>query len=111
MEDFDSLTEHIEKKVPHPFYASSQSAYDSVKNAVLKKLNSNMSVIQFYRTVYPLIQILNDAHFSIYLNDNSNKSADSVLYFPFKVLIDSNRLFIRKNLSHETTIPQGADFL
>ena len=68
--DFKALTIHIEKDVPHPYYACPKNNYDSVKRIVMSKLHDSMSVFELYKTIYPLVQILNDAHFSIHLPDN-----------------------------------------
>ena len=90
-EDFKALTMHIEKDVPHPYYTCPKNSYDSVKRIVMKKLHDSMSVFELYRTIYPLVQILNDSHFSILLPKISNEP-DTTLYFPFKVILKNNQL-------------------
>ena len=109
-EDFKSLTDHIEKDVPHPYYSCPQETYDSVKRIVAGRLKDSMSVSDVYKAFYPLVQILNDAHFSIHLSDNY-KYPDGTLYFPFKVIINKNQLFIDENLSSNTTIKSGEEII
>lgn len=109
-EDFKALTEHIKKEVPHPYYGCPQESYDSVKRIVAGELKDSMSISDVYRIFYPLVQILNDAHFSIHLSDNY-KDPDGTLYFPFKVIINNNQLFIDKNLSSNTDIKSGEEVI
>jgi hypothetical protein len=108
-QDFKVLTKDIEKDVPHPYYACSPKAYDSVKNMVANSLHDSMSVLELYRAIYPLVQILNDAHFSIHLPDNFEET--DILYFPFKVCITNNQLFVKENLSDNKTIKKGDEII
>lgn len=112
-EDFDTLTRHIEKDVPDPFYSSSKTAYDSVKREVMAALNGSMTAMQFYRTVYPLIQILNDAHFAFIPGENSSKESANHprLFFPFKVAIRNDQLFVLDNYSTDTAIEKGDEII
>lgn len=109
-EDFKALTLHIAKDVPHPFYTCPKNKYDSVKKIVANKLHDSMSVSELFRTIYPLVQILNDAHFSIHLPDNF-KEPDGTLYFPFKIILKNNQLFVFKNLSSNTAIKSGDEII
>jgi hypothetical protein len=109
-EDFKALTTHIEKDVPHPYYTCPKNSYDSLKRIVMKKLHDSMSVFELYRTIYPLVQILNDSHFSILLPKSSNEP-DTTLYFPFKVILKNNQLFVFKNLSSNTAIKCGDEII
>lgn len=109
-EDFKALTMHIEKDVPHPYYTCPKNSYDSVKKIVANKLHDSMSVSELYRTIYPLVQILNDAHFSILLPKSSNEP-DTTLYFPFKVILKNNQLFVFKNLSSNAAIKCGDEII
>ncbi len=111
--DLSIITRHIEKDVPDPFYACPKSAYDSVKKKVYAELKDSMTSIQFYRTVYPLIQILNNSSFTIKPNEKILNlfKKDSLLFFPFKVLIQGNRLFVLSNLSSDKTIQKGNEII
>lgn len=109
-EDFKALTMHIEKDVPHPYYTCPKNSYDSVKRIVMNKLRDSMSVFELYRIIYPLVQILNDSHFSILLPKSSNEP-DTTLYFPFKVILKNNQLVVFKNLSSNTAIKCGDEII
>ncbi len=109
-EDFAAFTSHIEKEVPHPYYSCPKNKYDSVKNIVASALADSMTVVQEYRAFYPLVQILNDAHFSIHLPD-SFTAVDSNLYFPLKVILKDNQLFVLKNLSSSPEIKKGEEIV
>jgi C-terminal processing protease CtpA/Prc len=109
-EDFKALTDHIEKDVPHPYYSCPKETYDSVKRIVAATLKDSMSVSDVYRAFYPLVQVLNDAHFSIHLSHNY-KDPVGTLYFPIEVIINNNQLFVDKNLSSNTAIKRGDEII
>ncbi|AHF17256.1 hypothetical protein NIASO_04685 [Niabella soli DSM 19437] len=95
--DFAQLTKIIETNVPVPFYNCSRAVYDSVKKGIASAIPGSAGVQDVYRIFYPLIQILNDAHFSIHLPNDF--FSDTMRYFPFKVIIQGNKLFVKENLS------------
>lgn len=107
--DFDQLTKIIETNVPTPFYSSSKSVYDSLKKAISIDIPNYSSVKEVYKLFYPLVQTLNDAHFSIHLPDDF--FSDSSKYFPLKVIIQGNKLFIKENLSVDKRIQNGDEIV
>ncbi len=108
-EDFNELTNIIETKVPSPFYYSSREKYDSVKKYLKKHIPDSASLNDIYKTLYTLVQTLNDAHFSLYLPDNY--FSERIQYFPFKVLIVGNKLFVKENCSSEKRIERGSEII
>lgn len=109
-EDFSELTEKIESGVPNAFYYCSKSDYHLIKNSVYNQLEDNMTVQEFFRVLYPLVQFLNDAHFSIHLPDNITEDKN-VSYFPVKVIISENRLYTQEDLSSVKQIEKGEEIL
>lgn len=108
--DFKALTGHIERDVPYPYYSCPKKSYDSVKRIIAATLHDSMSVSEIYKTFYPLVQILNDAHFSIHLPVNYEEP-DNILYFPLRIILKNNRLYVRKNLSNNTNIESGDEII
>lgn len=112
-EDFYVITSHIEKEVPNPYYSCPKARYDALKSEIYAQLEDSMTSIQFYRTVYPLIRTLNDAHFSIKPSDAvlQQSEADSLLFFPFKVQILGDQLFVIENCSADSTAMPGEEII
>lgn len=108
--DFKALTRHIERDVPYPYYSCPKKSYDSVKRIVAATLHDSMSVVEEYKIFYPLVQILNDAHFSIHLPPDHGE-LDSGLYFPLTIILKNNRLFVDKNLSTNANIESGDEII
>lgn len=107
-EDFFDLTQKIESGVPNPYYYCSKQDYDSVKTSVLNKLKDGMTIQETFRVFYPLIQCLNDAHFSIHLPDEIIEN-ENITYFPVRVIIDGDKLYALEDLSVLSQIKNGEE--
>lgn len=107
--DFAQLTKIIETNVPAPFYNCSKAKYDSIKNSISLNIPDSASLKEVYRKFYPLVQIINDAHFSLHLPEGY--FSDSTSYFPFKVIIQGDKIFIKENLSVKTGIKRGSEIV
>lgn len=105
-EDFYELTKKIETGVPEPFYHSSKSIYDSVKNSVYHGLKENITTEEVFRLFYPLIQCLNDAHFSLHLPESTD---EKISYFPLRIFIHENRLFVLEDFASENHLNKGEE--
>lgn len=109
-EDFLQLTEKIESEVPNAFYYCYQSDYNLVKNSILSQLQTNMTSQEVYQLFYPLIQTLNDAHFSIHLPDAIIEKEVNT-YFPLRVIINGQRIYCLQDLSDVNQIKKGEEIL
>mgnify|MGYP001270396931 CR=1 FL=1 len=109
-EDFYQLTEKIEKEVPNAFYNCDKSDYELVKQKAYNQLTDGMTTQSLYRVLYPLVQYLNDAHFSVHLPDDIMNDS-KISYFPIKVLIHNDRLYALEDLSSEPQIKKGEEIL
>lgn len=107
--DFIQLTKIIETKVPAPFYNCSRAKYDSVKKSISFSIPDSAKLKEVYRRFYPLVQVLNDAHFSLHLPDGY--FSDSTKYFPFKVVIQGYKIFVKDNLSTDNRIEKGKEII
>jgi hypothetical protein len=112
--DFDKITKMIEQETPNAFYLCSKSSYDSLKAIIKVELNTSLSPIEFYKKVEPLISLLNDGHFQLFLGDsvvNSLENDNPFLYFPITVFVNGNRLYANVNLSFDPRIDKGMEIL
>lgn len=108
-QDFNELTNTIETKIPSPFYNCLKGKYDSVKQHIQTNIPDSASLSNLYKLFYPLVQVLNDAHFSLYLPDNY--FANTTKYFPFKIIIIGDKIFVKENLSNEKNIQKGNEII
>lgn len=112
--DFRQVTSAIEQQTPSPFYMCGKAAYDSMKIKIYKSLVKPLSPIQFYQKLSPLIALLNDEHFQLFIATSTLKQLETdnpALYFPFSVFIDGNKMYTNKNLSSDTLIRKGTEIL
>lgn len=107
--DFAQLTATIASDVPFPFYSCPKSKYDSVKENIRRNIPDSADAKTVFRLFYPLVQALNDAHFSLRLPDDH--FPDSTAYFPFKVVIQGDRIFVKENLSADSSILKGDEIM
>ncbi len=103
-QDFNELTNTIETKIPSPFYNCLKEKYDSVKQHIQTNIPDSASLSNLYKLFYPLVQVLNDAHFSLYLPDNY--FANTTKYLPVKIIIIGDKIFVKENLSNEKKHPK-----
>lgn len=105
-EDFSELVQHIETGAPEPFYRCSRAAYNALKDSVYRGLKEGMTVQEAFRAFYPLVQVLNDAHFAIYLPDSLiDKEVKG--YLPVRVLLDGDRIYVLEDLSPSRQLAVG----
>lgn len=109
-DDFLELITKIEAGVPNAFYYSAKSEYESIKKEVSSKLRDGMTVRELFQVFYPLIRCLNDAHFSIHLPDELMEENNNS-YFPLRVIIHENRLYVLEDLSTTKRIKKGTEIL
>lgn len=108
-QDFNEITNIIETKVPSPFYNCPKEKYDSVKQHIQANIPNSAGLSDLYKLFYPLVQTLNDAHFSLHFPDNY--FANTTKYFPFKIIIPRDKIFVKENLSDEKSIGKGNEVI
>lgn len=104
-EDFNLIIQKIEREVPYPFITADKTNYQIVKNHIENSIKERMSIRDVYRMFYPLIQSLHDAHFALY----PGNVPDSILYFPYKITINNNCIYVNESLTPENPIPAGTE--
>nr|WP_294794805.1 S41 family peptidase [uncultured Mucilaginibacter sp.] len=112
--DFRQVTSAIEQQTPNPFYMCGKAAYDSIKIKIYKSLDKPLSPIQFYQKLSPLIALLEDEHFQLFIGTGTLKQLEAdnpTLYFPFSVFVDGNKMYTNKNFSSDTLIRKGTEIL
>ena len=78
-----------------------QSKIDSLK----KTIKSPMSALDLFRIMQPIISI--DGHTTLNYTGEIYPKMDNP-FFPFKVVIDCNRLYVKENLSGNKSISKGS---
>ncbi len=107
-EDFFEMTKKIEQNIPEPYYHCTKAGYDSVKSSIYNTLKDGMTIHETYRAFYPLVQFLNDAHFSIHLPDQLIIN-ENISYFPLRIIIEQDKLYVLEDLSTFKQIGKGEE--
>lgn len=90
----------------HPTFSShyqtnnTQSKVDSIKNTI----NNPMSELEFFRLMQPIVTI--DGHTTLRYNGPICPNEENP-FFPFKVVVFNNSLYIKENLSTDKTLIKG----
>jgi C-terminal processing protease CtpA/Prc len=100
-EDIDTLISSL--KTVHPTFLNSyqQKLIDSIKNRINKPLSS----LDLFRIMQPTVCI--DGHTTLAYTGEVFPKMDNP-YFPFKVIIYNNNLYVKENLSDVRPISKGA---
>ena len=103
--DIDTLV--LKMKDIHPTFLSYyqenniQSKIDSIK----KTINFPMSSLDLFRIMQPIVSI--DGHTTLTYTGEVYPKMD-IPFFPFKVIINNNILYVKENLSDNKTISKGS---
>jgi hypothetical protein len=105
VQDIDFLLESL--KSIHPTFgrnltdSSFAGRIDSVKKAIRRPLSRH----DFFKIMQPLVSV--DGHTSLRFDDTIYPEVDAP-FFPFKVLLVDNKLYVKENLSSDTSVQKGA---
>ncbi|NOZ04116.1 MAG: hypothetical protein GXO92_05855 [FCB group bacterium] len=111
--DFDYLFETLESVHPNLYAYVSRAKMDEARERTKKGLTDSLSVIDFWKTVTPVVARLGDGHTSLWFPYRYWEAflENGGLRFPFNVRIEDRRLFITGNYSADTTIAVGDEIL
>lgn len=93
--------------------------YNSKKKIVAQFLNfersipDSMSVLDFYRALYPMLAKIGDGHTKLHLEgkpDDHYAFFDSG-YIPFKLYFHSGKSYLQNSYGHENKIPLGVEII
>lgn len=107
-EDFFTLLHTIEAGVPHPYNEAAKTSYESAKIMAFNALKDGMTTQDVFRVFYPLVQSLHDAHFAVHLPDDIMED-EKITFFPARVIIDGDRLYVREDLSTGKALKNGSE--
>jgi len=103
--DIDTLIHKL--KVVHPTfinYYNENNIQDKI-DSIKKNVNNPMSSLDFFRIMQPFVSI--DGHTTLIYDGEVYPKMDNP-FFPFKVVIYNNVLYIKDNLSDNKTISKGS---
>lgn len=109
-QDFTQFTQLVEQDVPNAFYNCSRVDFERAKLSVFNQLKDGMTVTEAFRVFYPIAQLLNDAHFAVHLPDHFFENKNNT-FFPIRVIIDDDRLFVVKDVSDVPLLKKGEEIL
>jgi hypothetical protein len=110
--DLDFLYKQIVTIDPDPFINCSHAKTDSLYASIKRRITEPMTTMQYYRLLRPLVSSFDDGHLSIFPErDFAKFQREQGKVFPFEVLIDSGRLFIKASLQKNYTVVHGSEIV
>lgn len=112
LEDIDYLVEKIEKAHADPYRLIPREDFSDVvsnlKDHVQTSPKGELSLFESFYIVQKLVAALQDEHTE--LNFPIQSLSETELFFPFKIKILGEKMFVEKNLGN-TTIPEFSEIL
>ncbi len=111
--DFDYLFETLESVHPNLYAYVSRDEIDEAREQAKTELTDSLSVIDFWKSVAPVVARIGDGHTSLVFPYHFWKAylENGGSIFPFDVRIKDQRLFITGNYSADSTIAIGDEIL
>ncbi|MDO1502359.1 S41 family peptidase [Winogradskyella maritima] len=106
-EDFNQMIDELEN---HPQINTfiSESDWKFLVNTQKTKLADGLSIENFYRICLPIVAKIGCGHTNLYNVDYNASTKKSLVYLPYRFVIEDNQLYVIENLSENKVIPLGA---
>ena len=111
-EDFQVWRNTLERTHANLYLYVSKSEMDKTFDSFYVHIDTPMTALNFYSYITPLVSIIKDGHNYIHPNKELTAYYDkNALFFPFHVVYLDKKLLIDMNLSPDSTIKDGTEFL
>jgi len=111
-EDYDLLRLAVEEAHAGMYRYTSKSEFDSLFNNQFMKINREMTEIEFFRLISPIIEKIHCVHTSVQPSSDYQKVMDEKsLFFPFALKFISGKTYILQNYNPEYQIPLGSEIV
>ena len=104
VDDIDFLLESLNNIHPTFNQYLSDNFFKTKIDSIKKAIHQPISLHEFFKVVQPLISV--DSHTSLRFDGKIYPEVDA-LFFPFKILIMNNKIYIKENLSSNEDIKKG----
>ena len=106
-EDFNQL---IEKLETHPQVNTfiSESEWNILVESQKSKLTDGLSIEDFYKITLPIVAKVGCGHTNLYNLEYNAATKKSLVFLPYRFVIESNKLYVIENLSENKLIPLGS---
>jgi len=106
-QDFHQLVKELET---HPQINTfiSQSDWDSFIKNQKAKLREGLTIEEFYKICLPIVAKVGCGHTNLYNLKYNAATKKSLVYLPYRVIIENGKLYVIENLSTNKSIPLGA---
>jgi len=109
-EDFNFLLEKLKEYHPQLYLYTSRESFDTRVDAILTSINQDLSIIEFFNLIAPLVENVKCSHTGIRLPEDVQKGIYSNENFlPLKLLIEGNKVLCLKNYDNSNSAINPAD--
>jgi C-terminal processing protease CtpA/Prc len=110
--DFKLMRQAFEEGHPALYWYTPKEKMDKIFDSTYKQLDKDMTELEFYKVLSPLVTSINCGHTGINTSVEFEKYyMDSVKTFPFRVFTMQDRLFVKTNRSADSTLKRGTEIL
>lgn len=111
-EDYDLLRLALEEAHAGMFRYTSKTEFDALFNTLYMKINREMTEIEFFRLISPVIEKIHCVHTAARPSSDYQQVMDEKgLFLPFAVKFISGRAYILQNFNSENQIPLGSEIM
>ena len=112
LEDIKFIKSELEKFHPGIYTYQSKVEFDGVFNELIKNLNKELSVIDFYNLVIPVVNSVGCGHTTSYIPSSVMKRAlKSKTFLPIEVKISEERMYVSHVLNNNVHVHPGSEIL
>jgi hypothetical protein len=111
-EDFRFLKDRLEQLHPNLYLYTPKKLIDSLFRTCYDYIIMPMSQMQFYRLIVLFNPLIGDGHTQILPSERiRNYFNQHGRFFPFYVVVNGTKLFVKMNCSADRSIPEGAQVI
>ena len=111
-EDYDLLRLALEEAHAGIYRYTSKTEFDALFNTLFMDIDREMTEIEFFRLLLPIIEKIHCLHTSAWPSSNYQKVMNEKgLFFPFELKFISGKAYIFQSFDAENQIPPGSEIV
>jgi hypothetical protein len=106
--DFKTLKTTIQEIHPDLYRYTSKAVLDQKFDSLLRTINTELTEMEFYQKVAPLIALIKNGHTAIRLSDSYY---NQITLLPLRLITIDKRIYVKANFSDKTTEINGFEII
>ena len=104
-EDFNFLLDKLSEYHPQLYLYTSREVFETRADAIMKSINQDLSMIEFFDLIAPLVENVKCSHTGIrFPEDYQNGIFSNENFLPLKLLFTADKVYCLKNLDNSNQV-------